>query len=199
VLVTFLQYNLDVFTWKILDILGIPREVIEHKLGVDPSFKPIKQKDRRYTAERHETIRQEDNRLLEVGFIKPVDYPSWLANKVLVEKSDASWRMCIDSMSFNKVCPKDEYLLPRICQIVDSTSSCELLSWMPIWAIIKSALSLTTKKTSFITPFGVFCHTTMGELHIIRPSISSWKVKSDETLMHTLMMCSEVEKAWGSA
>jgi hypothetical protein len=25
-------------------MLGIPREVIEHKLGIDPSYKPVKQK-----------------------------------------------------------------------------------------------------------------------------------------------------------
>jgi hypothetical protein len=34
----------------------IPREVIEHKLGIDLVFKLIKQKERRYTPERHETI-----------------------------------------------------------------------------------------------------------------------------------------------
>jgi hypothetical protein len=43
-LITFLQENLDVFTWKTSDVLGIPREVIDHKLGIDPSFKMIKQK-----------------------------------------------------------------------------------------------------------------------------------------------------------
>jgi hypothetical protein len=48
----------------------ILREVIEHKLDIDPSYKPIKQKERRYTPERCETIRQEVNKLLEVGFIK---------------------------------------------------------------------------------------------------------------------------------
>jgi hypothetical protein len=53
---------------------GIHREVIEHKLGIDPVFKPIKQKERRYTLERHETIRLEVNKLLEAGFISPVDY-----------------------------------------------------------------------------------------------------------------------------
>jgi hypothetical protein len=34
----------------------IPREVIEHKLGIDPLFKPIKQKERRYTLDRREDI-----------------------------------------------------------------------------------------------------------------------------------------------
>jgi hypothetical protein len=62
--------------------------VIEHKLSIDPSYKPVKEKERRYTPERRETIRQEVKRLLEAGFIRPVDYPSWLANSVLVEKLD---------------------------------------------------------------------------------------------------------------
>jgi hypothetical protein len=93
----------------------IPKEVIEHKLGIDPLYKPIKQKERRYTPERRETIRQEVNKLLAAGFIRPVDYPSWLANPVLVEKSDGTWSMCIDYTSLNKACPKDDYPLPHIC------------------------------------------------------------------------------------
>jgi hypothetical protein len=31
---------------------GIPREVIEHKLDIDLAFKPIKQKERKYTLKR---------------------------------------------------------------------------------------------------------------------------------------------------
>jgi hypothetical protein len=85
----------------------IHREVIEHKLGIDPVFKPIK-KGRRYKPERRETIRVEVNKLLEGGFIRSVDYPSWLANLILVGKSDGSWRMCIDYTSLNKGCLKDE-------------------------------------------------------------------------------------------
>jgi hypothetical protein len=78
--VTFLRENLDVFTWQISDMPRIPMEVIEHKLGIDPGFKPIKQKKRRYTPEKRETIRIEVNKLLEARFISPVHYPSWLAN-----------------------------------------------------------------------------------------------------------------------
>jgi hypothetical protein len=66
---------------------GIPREVIEHKLGINLAFKMIKQKERRYTPERRETIQVEVNKLLETGFIGLVDYPIWLANPVLVEKT----------------------------------------------------------------------------------------------------------------
>jgi hypothetical protein len=93
----------------------ILREVIEHKLDIDPLYKSVKQKERKYTPERRETIRQEVNKLLKAEFIKPVDYLDWLANPILVEKHDGSWRMCIDYTSLNKECPKDEYPLPRIC------------------------------------------------------------------------------------
>jgi hypothetical protein len=68
-------------------MLRIHREVIEHKLEIDPSFKPIKQKERRYTPDRREAIRQEANSLLEVGFIRRVDYPSSLANLILLKKA----------------------------------------------------------------------------------------------------------------
>jgi hypothetical protein len=81
---------------------GIPKEVTEHKLGIDPLYKSIKQKERRYTPEWHETIWQEVNKLLEAGFIRPGDYPSWLANPILVEKHVGSFRMFIDYTSLNK-------------------------------------------------------------------------------------------------
>jgi hypothetical protein len=104
--------------------------VIEHKLGIDPSYKPVKQKERRYNPERCETIWQEVNKLLEAGFIRPLDYPSWLANVVLVEKPDGSWRMYIDYTSLNKSCPTYEYPRPHFYHIVDSKMSCELLSFL---------------------------------------------------------------------
>jgi hypothetical protein len=144
-------------------MLGISREVIEHKLSIDPAFKLIKQKERRYTTEKRETIWLEVNKLLEAGFIRPVNYPNWLANSVLVEKPNKSWRMCIDYTSLNKACPKDEYPLPRIYQIVDSTASCELLPFLDAYSgYHKISLAIDDENTSFITPFGIFCYTKMA-------------------------------------
>jgi hypothetical protein len=161
----------------------IPREVIEHKLGIDPVFKPIKQKERRYTPERCETIRLEVNKLLEAGFIRPVDYLNWQANLVLVEKPNGSWRMCIDYTSLNKVCPKDVYSLPRIYQVMDSTASYELLLFLDAYLgyhQINLAID-DEEKTAFITSFGIFCYTKMafvlknGGLHIRSVYILSLK------------------------
>jgi hypothetical protein len=126
----------------------------------------------------------------------PVDYPSWLANPVLIEKPDGSWRMCIDYTSLNKACTKDEYLMPHICQIMDSTATCELLSFLDAYSGYHQ-ISLATddeEKTSFITPFGIFCYTKMAfglknkGLHIRSVCTLSWKIKLGRMSKPTLMI-----------
>jgi hypothetical protein len=114
--------------------------------------------------ERHETIQQEVIKLLEARFIRPIDYRNWLANPVLVEKPDGTWRMCIDYTSLNKSCPKDMYPLSWIYQIIDSTATCELLSFLDTYSSYHQ-INLTIdneEKTTFITPFGIFCYTKMA-------------------------------------
>ena len=45
-LIVFLKANLDVFAWNHLDMCGISLEVMVHKLNIDPSIHPVKQKRR---------------------------------------------------------------------------------------------------------------------------------------------------------
>jgi hypothetical protein len=54
--------------------------------------------------------------------------------------------------------------MPRICQIVDSMVSCELLSFLDAYSGYHQ-ISLAVdneEKTVFITPFGIFCYTKMA-------------------------------------
>jgi hypothetical protein len=82
----------------------------------------------------------------------------------LVEKPDGSWRMCIDYNSLNKACPKDECPLPCICQIVDSTASYELLSFLDAYSgYHQTSLAIDDEeKITFITSFRIFCYTKMA-------------------------------------
>jgi hypothetical protein len=72
--------------------------------------------------------------------------------------------MCIDYTSSNKACPKDEYPLPRICQIMDSTATSELLSFLDTYSGYHqiSLVIDNEEKTSFITSFGIFCYTKIA-------------------------------------
>ena len=107
---------------------GILREVAEHTLKIHLGSKSVKQRLRRFDEEKHRTIDEEIAKLLAVGFIKKVYHPEWLANPILVQKKSGTWRMCVDYTSLNKACSKDPFPLPRINQIVNSTSGCETLS-----------------------------------------------------------------------
>ena len=72
--------------------------------------------------------------------------------------------MCIDYTSLNKACPKDPFALPRIDQVIDSTAGCELLSFLDAYSgyhQIKLKKS-DQEKTSFITPYGAYCYTSMS-------------------------------------
>jgi hypothetical protein len=118
---------------------GVPRELAEHSLNVQPDAKPVKQPLRRFAEEKRKAIGEEIARLLATGFIMEVFYPDWLANPVLVLKKNNTWRMCIDYTSLNKACPKDPFALPRIDQVIDSIAHCDLLSSRtPIQPITRS-------------------------------------------------------------
>ena len=67
---------------------------------------------------------------MEVGFIREVEYPDWLANVVVVPKKEGKWRVYVDYTNLNNACPKDSFPLPRIDQIVDSTVGQGMLSFL---------------------------------------------------------------------
>src|SRR3954465_7605074 len=88
---------------------GVPRELAEHKLRVDPKARPVKESLRRFSSEKRKAIGQEIARLLVAGFIKEIFHSEWLAKPVMVP-------------------------LPRIDQIVDSTSGCERLCFLDAYS-----------------------------------------------------------------
>ena len=162
-LTQFLRQNRDIFAWKQADMGGIDPAIITHKLNTNPSFKPVKQKHRSFAPKRQKAINEEVSKLLQVGAIREVEYPEWLANVVLVKKANGKWRLCIDFTDINKACPKDSFPLPRIDLIVDATAGHELLSFMDAFSGYNQ-ISMDPKdqeKTSFITAQGTYCYRVM--------------------------------------
>ena len=72
----------------------------------------------------------EVTKLLAAGFIREVHYLERLANVILMKKANGKWRMCVDFTDLNKACPKDNFPLPRINHLVDSTTGHKLLTFM---------------------------------------------------------------------
>ena len=70
---------------------------------------------------------------MKASFVREVMYPDWLSNLVMAQKDNDKWRMCVKFVDLNKVYPKDPFLLPKIDQLVDSTTCCEMLSFLDVY------------------------------------------------------------------
>jgi hypothetical protein len=87
-LLSFLDKNNDVFTWKTSKLTGVSRDIIEHKLQVNPSAKPRKQRLCKISYEKVAAAKAEVQRLLDAGFVREVQYPSWLVYVIMVKKKN---------------------------------------------------------------------------------------------------------------
>ena len=84
----FLIQNIDVFAWSPYEVPGVDLEFIVHRLNVDPSFHPKKQKPKRSAKEHVKAVKLEVKRLKKAGAIKEVFFLEWLANTVVVRKKN---------------------------------------------------------------------------------------------------------------
>ena len=78
----------------------------------------------------------------------------------MVKKANEKWMMCIDFMNLNKDCLKDNFPLPMIDQLVDSTTGHKLLTFMDAFSRynqIKMAEE-DQEKISFIMSQGLYCY-----------------------------------------
>jgi hypothetical protein len=116
------------------------------------------------SEEKVEAAKAEVQRLLDAGFIKELAYPQWLTNVVMVRKK-GKWWMCTDFTNLNKCCPKDDFPLTTIDNIIDSATGCEMMALLDCLSRYHqiSLRKEDEEKTSFITPFDTFCYLRMSE------------------------------------
>ena len=102
----------DVFAWGYQDMPGLDPSLAIHKLVVSKGKPWVKQAPRCFRSELAVQIEYEVDKLIDVGFIREVKYPTWLASIVPVKKKNGQIRICVDYRDLNDACPKDEFPLP---------------------------------------------------------------------------------------
>ena len=113
-------------------------------------------------AEHLWALSDEVDRLPKAGFIRETLYPEWLANPILIKKKNEKWIVCNDFTNLNKACPKNNFSLLSIVQMVDATTSYEL-SFMDVYSgynQIKMHLP-DENKTTFTTERAIYCYKVM--------------------------------------
>ena len=90
-------------------------------------------------------VKAEVEKLLKAGFIYPIALTEWVSKPVPIDKKQGTIRVCTDFQDLNKVCPKDNYPMPFIDQIIDAYMGSEVFRlWMVSPDIIKFKLNQKT-------------------------------------------------------
>ncbi|KAM1567529.1 hypothetical protein ACFX1Z_046060 [Malus domestica] len=110
---------------------GLDATLVEHRMPIKEGYKPVKQAPRRMSNEIEEKVKEEIERLVKAGFIRPTKYVEWLTNIVPVLRAvTKAVRCCVDYRNINGATPKDEYHMPMADLSIDAVAKNKVLYFM---------------------------------------------------------------------
>jgi hypothetical protein len=119
------------FAWDYTEMIGLSRELVEHRLPIKAGFRPYKQGAQIFKPEIIGRVKEEIDRLLQARFIQPCRYADWVSNIVPVKKKNmGKIRICVDFRNLNRATLKDEYPMPVADLLIDSTSGNKVISFL---------------------------------------------------------------------
>ena len=103
-------------------------------------------------------------RLLQAGFIKPVEIMDWVLPMVIVKKKNGKLRVCVNYRKLNACTLKDHFLLPFITMLLEEVEGHARYTFMDGYARCNQiAIALgDVHKTTFTTPWGTFVWMVMS-------------------------------------
>ncbi|UYV64286.1 hypothetical protein LAZ67_3000151 [Cordylochernes scorpioides] len=98
----------------------------KHQIHTEDA-KPIKHKPYRVSAKERTIIKDQIDKMLEEGIIRPSSSP-WSFPVILVKRRDGKYRFCVDYRKLNEVTVKDVYPIPRIDDVLDTLQGSKYFS-----------------------------------------------------------------------
>lgn len=138
-----------------------PKRKYDHVINTGDA-EPISQSAYRMSPLELDALKQEIDKLLMLGFIRPSRSP-WASPVLFVRKKDGSLRLCVDYRALNRVTRKHDYPIPRIEELMDRLAGAEVFSRMDL-ASGYHQLRVSEEdieKTAFKSRYGQFEYTVM--------------------------------------
>jgi hypothetical protein len=135
----------------------------QHKINLLLNAKLIKTKQGRWNTKYTTMVKEELDKLLEAGFIRPVETTKWVSPMILALKKNGKLRVCINCKALNKVTKKDHYPLSFCEEILEEVAGHEMYTFRDGYRgyhQVKIAPE-DQLKTTFTTPWGTFCYIVM--------------------------------------
>ena len=91
----FTDYQ-DVFAWSHTDMKGLDPQYYQHQIHLLPDTRPVQQRRYRMNPNYAAKFKEEIDKLLHVGFIRPVKWATWLSPIVVLPKKNGKIKVCVD-------------------------------------------------------------------------------------------------------
>ena len=138
-----------------------PRRDNDHEIDTG-NEEPIALKSYRMSPKELDSLKEELDKLMELGYVRPSKSP-WAAPVLIVPKKDGALRLCVDYRALNRVTKKHKYPIPRVEELLDRLGN----------SVVFSSLDLASgyhqiriqdesiEKTAFTTRYGQFEYVVM--------------------------------------
>ena len=159
-MIELLMNSRDVFAWSYEDMQGLDPQLYQHQIHLSTDAKPVAQsKERNYTAK----VKKEIDKLLRVGFIRPVKQATWLIPIMVVPKKNGKIRICVDYRKLNTTTVIDAFPLPFTNGVLDAVAGHEVYNFLDGFSGYNQIWMhpADQEKTAFVTEWGVFVAVVM--------------------------------------
>jgi hypothetical protein len=140
---------------------GIHPDTCIHQIYTQGEVTPVRQPQRRMNPTLKDIVKEEIQKLLNVGFIYPISDSKWVSPLVVVPKKvTEKWRICVDFWELNKATLKDYFPLPFIDQVLDTLSGKKYFSFLDGYNRYNQILIAPEDqdKTTFTCPWGTYAY-----------------------------------------
>ena len=129
-MIALLRKYKDVFAWSHEDMKGLDPKFYQHKINLATDAKPVQQRRYRMNPNYAARVKEEIDKLLKAGFIRPVKQATWLSPIVVVPKKNGKIRVCVDYRKLNVVTITDAFPLPFIDSVLDVVARHDMYSFL---------------------------------------------------------------------
>ena len=138
-------------------LIGCAKNFV-HRVKVDASVPPVRQKLRRLPLSVRDAVTEEVNRLLAAGVIERIDASPWVSPIVVTRKKNGGIRMCVDLREPNDAVITDCYPIPHIDELLSTLRGSAVFSTIDLASAYHQVPLHEDSRdlTAFITHDGLF-------------------------------------------